>query len=162
MKTMIFRDGRRRVVALALGALLAQSGPLAHAAAPLQNGSLGEVEVRFEGVRSAKGLLRACLTRNPAYFPKCEKDPASFKASIAATKDARLVFGDVPPGDYALMVLHDENSNAKVDTMLGIPREGVGFSRNPKLYFGPPSFKAVLIHIPAGRSETDVKLQYFL
>ena len=159
---MIFRDGRRRAVALALGALLLQSGPLAYAAPTSESASQGELDVRFEGVRSAKGLLRACLTRNPAYFPKCEKDPASFKASIAAINGARLAFGDVPPGDYALMVLHDENSNAKVDTMLGIPREGVGFSRNPKLYFGPPSFKAVLIHVPAGPSETDVKMQYFL
>ncbi len=122
----------------------------------------GELDVRFDGLRSAKGLIRACLTRNPAYFPKCDKDPASFKASIAATKGARLAFNDIPPGDYALMVLHYENSNAKVDTMLGIPREGVGFSRNPRLYFGPPSFAAVRIHVPAGISETDVKLQYFL
>jgi uncharacterized protein (DUF2141 family) len=159
---MIFRDGCRRTAVLALGVLLLQSGPLAHAAPTLVGGSQGELDVRFEGVRSAKGLLRACLTRNPAFFPKCEKDPASFKASIAAMSGARLAFGEVPPGDYALMVLHDENSNAKVDTMLGIPREGVGFSRNPKLYFGPPSFKAVLIHIPAGVSETDVKMQYFL
>jgi uncharacterized protein (DUF2141 family) len=68
----------------------------------------------------------------------------------------------VPPGDYALLVLHDENGNNKVDTMLGIPREGVGFSRNPRLMFGPPRFEAVRIHIPAGASETDVKLQYFL
>lgn len=124
--------------------------------------AMGELDVRFEGLRSDKGMIRACLTRNPAYFPKCDKDPASFKVSIAAGRDARMAIADVPPGDYALSVLHDENGNAKVDTMLGIPREGVGFSRNPRLYFGPPSFKAVSIHVPAGESSTDVKMKYFL
>jgi uncharacterized protein (DUF2141 family) len=125
--------------------------------------AMGALDVHFEGLRSAKGYLRACLTRNPSYFPKCEKDPASFKVSIAAGPTAHIAFGDVPPGDYALLVLHDENGNNKVDTMLGIPREGVGFSRNPRLMFGPPRFDAVRIHIPAGAaSETGVKLQYFL
>lgn len=137
----------------------AQANSLPAAAiAPL----LGALGVRFEGLRSAKGMLRACLTRNPVFFPQCEKDPAALKLSVAAGGDARLAFGDVPPGDYALLVLHDENGNAKVDTMLGIPREGIGFSRNPRLTFGPPSFEAVRIHVPAGASETDVKLHYFL
>jgi uncharacterized protein (DUF2141 family) len=61
-----------------------------------------------------------------------------------------------------VLVLHDENGNNKVDTMLGIPREGVGFSRNPRIMFGPPRFDAVRIHVPAGPSATGVKLQYFL
>ncbi len=158
---------RRMAACLGLCTLALQARPLAdaHAAslpvavvAPL----MGALGVHFEGLRSAKGMLRACLTRNRAFFPKCEKDPAAFKLSVAAGQGARLAFGDVPPGDYALLVLHDENGNAKVDTMLGIPREGVGFSRNPRLMFGPPSFEAVRIHVPAGASETDVKLQYFL
>lgn len=160
---------RLALACVALGALVpvASSLPRAQAevvpppaaAAPAK---LGELDVRFAGLRSARGMLRACLTRNKAYYPKCEKDPAALKLSVAAGHDATLAFANVPPGDYALLVLHDENGNNKVDTMLGIPREGVGFSRNPRITFGPPGFDAVRIHIPAGTSETDVKIQYFL
>jgi len=142
---------------MALSTLLLLGGPLAAATA-----DTGTLTVRFEGLRSAKGYVRACLTRNPAFYPKCEKDPQALKGSAAAGAGAQLAFEAVPPGDYALLVLHDENGNDKVDTMLGIPREGVGFSRNPRILFGPPSFAAVRIHVPAGASATAVKLQYFL
>jgi uncharacterized protein (DUF2141 family) len=160
---MMRNNGRAARGAAALGLsciFLLQSGPLASANVPAAD--LGALEVRFEGLRSAKGYLRGCLTRNPSYYPKCEKDPAALKLSVAAGKDAHLAFGGVPPGDYAVLILHDENGNNKVDTMLGIPREGVGFSRNPRIMFGPPRFDAVRIHVPAGPSATGVKLQYFL
>lgn len=121
-----------------------------------------QLTIRFDGLRSTKGLMRVCMTRNKTHFPKCEDDPAAFKGSVAASKDAHILFSNVPPGDYALMAMHDENSNAKLDTMLGIPREGVGFSRNPRLRFGAPSYESVVFTVPAGESSTVVKLQYFL
>jgi len=145
-----------RAAALLALAALALAGDAAAA-----QGS-GTLTITFEGLRSAKGMLRACLTRNRAIFPKCEDDPAALKASVAAGKDAHLSIAGIAPGDYALLILHDENGNEKVDTMLGIPREGVGFSRNPRIRFGPPGFDAVRITIPGGQSATMVKLQYFL
>ena len=86
---------------------------------------LGAVDVRFEGLRSAKGMVRACLTANPKFFPHCEKDPASYKASVAAAPGAQLRFSGVKPGDYALTVLHDENENFRADMMLEIGRAHV-------------------------------------
>ena len=125
-----------------------------------------EVDVRFEGLRSTKGMIRACLTREPKFFPHCEKDPASYKQSVAAGPGALLVFRDVAPGDYALTVLHDENQNFRADMMLGIPREGVGFSRNPALMMGPPKFDAVRFRVAASnageRIEQVIRLKYFL
>jgi uncharacterized protein (DUF2141 family) len=42
---------------------------------------------------------------------------------------ARCDFGDIPPGTYAIAVIHDENSHGKLDTnRLGVPTEGYGFS----------------------------------
>ena len=147
--------------ALALG-MPAMANDASAEAAGTASPTKAQLTIRFEGLRSNKGLMRACMTRNKAHFPKCEDDPAAFKGSVAATKDAHILFSNVPPGDYALMVMHDENSNAKLDTMLGIPREGVGFSRNPRLRFGAPTYDAVVFTVPAGESSTVVKLQYFL
>lgn len=44
---------------------------------------------------------------------------------------ARVVWSGLPEGNYAISVFHDANSNGKLDTFAGIPREGYGFSRNP-------------------------------
>ncbi|MBO9671533.1 MAG: DUF2141 domain-containing protein [Sphingobium sp.] len=122
----------------------------------------GALAVKFEGLRSAKGMIRACLTRDPKLFLHCEKDPAAFKASVAAGPGAHMDFAKVPVGDYVLAVIHDENSNNKVDTFVGIPREGVGFSRNPGMSFGPPKYEAAKFHVGAGSGSLDVKLKYFL
>jgi len=122
----------------------------------------GTLSVRFEGLRSAKGMIRACLTRDPKLLAHCEQDPAALKASVAAGPGAHMDFAAVPPGDYVLAVIHDENSNNKLDTAFGIPREGFGFSRNPAIHFGPPSFEAAKFHIGTGATELTVKMKYFL
>ena len=120
------------------------------------------VDVHIEGMRSQKGILRACLTRDVKSFPHCEKDPAARKLNIPAPNGALLHFTDVAPGDYAITVLHDENSNAKVDFFLGIPKEGVGFSNNPRLITGPPSFRTATLAVAHKPVETTIRLKYFL
>lgn len=48
---------------------------------------------------------------------------------------------DLPPGTYAVSVYEDLNGNHKLDhNFLGIPREPVGASNNPKERIGPPRF----------------------
>ena len=47
----------------------------------------------------------------------------------------------LPPGTYAVSVYEDLNGNHKLDhNIIGIPREPVGASNNPKGRFGPPRF----------------------
>lgn len=144
---------------LALAALLAPVGPTSaqETAVPVAT-----LSVQFDGLRSARGMVRACLTRDPALYLKCERDPAALRGNVAAGPGAHLVFADVPAGDYVLAVLHDENGNGKVDTLLGIPREGVGFSRNPAMRFGPPKWTAARIQVTQGETALRVKLKYFL
>lgn len=120
------------------------------------------VDVQFVGLRSHRGMVRACLTRNPKYFPHCDKDPESFKQSVAATEGAMLRFAGVPGGDYAMTVLHDENQNFKADMVLGIPREGVGFSENPAIKFGPPKFASARFRVEGGEVTKKVMMKYFL
>lgn len=120
------------------------------------------VAVKFEDVRNSNGLIRACLTRDPRFFPHCEKDPDARKLSIPASNGATLSFADVAPGEYAIAVLHDENRDGKVNTSLGIPREGVGFSRSPRLRFSAPKFADVRFAVGTAPVLQDIRLQYFL
>ena len=143
---------RATVLAPVLMLLMANSPPLA---------GDGIVNAQFTGLRSQKGMVRACLTRNPEYFLHCDKDPASFKQSVAASPGAHLRFTGVPSGDYALTVLHDENGNSRADMMLGIPREGFGFSENPRIRFGPPKFEAARFHVGPGEVTKNIAIKYF-
>jgi len=122
----------------------------------------GEVDVKIDGLRSTKGIIRACLTRDPRHFPKCEDDPAARRASIPVATSTHFSFANLAPGDYALLILHDENSNGRVDKTLGIPREGVGFSRNPRLFMGPPSFDAVRFPVAQSPVTQVIHMKYFL
>ncbi|RYE01427.1 MAG: DUF2141 domain-containing protein, partial [Sphingomonadales bacterium] len=71
-------------------------------------------------------------------------------------------FNGLTPGVYAISVIHDANSNAKLDTTMGIPREGFGFSRNPGIGFGPPSFAAVRFTLGTGAETQQVRMRYLL
>lgn len=118
------------------------------------------LDISFAGMRSTRGNLLICLTRDAAHFPDCSSDPQARKLTIAATVHAAH-FLDLTPGTYALSLIHDENGNGRLDTRFGIPREGVGFSRNPRLLVGAPSFAAVRFDIAGITSET-IRLKYFL
>lgn len=120
------------------------------------------VDVHIQGMRSQKGVIRACLTRDIKSFPHCEKDPAARKLNIPAPAGTLLRFTDVVQGEYAVTVLHDENSNAKIDFLLGIPKEGVGFSNNPRLMTGPPSFASAKLVVAHANVETTIRIKYFL
>lgn len=120
-----------------------------------------EVEIQVQGLRNANGLVRLCLTRNPAHFPECNGDSAAVKATVPARQAGSLRLR-MPPGVYALAVIHDENSNGRLDKFMAIPREGFGFSRNPRIRMGPPRFDEVRFQVAPGGTRQIVVMKYLL
>lgn len=117
--------------------------------------------IDVERLRSAKGVVHACLTRQPRHFPDCSADSSALRLTVpAATHNLR--FSGFPSGQYALTLFHDENNNLRLDTVLGIPREGFGFSRNPTIRFGAPRFEQVNIELGAGYTRQTIRMQYLL
>lgn len=139
------------ISAIVLAAILASGG----------DASPATLDVDVDRVRSMRGVIHACLNRDPVHFPDCRKDPAALKLTVPAAQ-AQLRFSGLIPGRYALTVFHDENGNQRLDTMLGIPREGFGFSRNPKVRFGAPRFNQVAIVLDRGISRQTVRMQYLI
>ncbi|MGA9580389.1 MAG: DUF2141 domain-containing protein [Allosphingosinicella sp.] len=125
------------------------------------NAPTADIEISIEKLRNHKGVLHLCLTREPVHFPDCKKDPRAVTRSVpAATGPVR--FTGLAPGGYAVAIFHDENRNKKLDVLLGIPREGFGFSRNPVVRFGAPKFRQVRIDLKAGFTRETVRMQYLL
>jgi uncharacterized protein (DUF2141 family) len=119
------------------------------------------VSMDMLGLRSDKGKVLVCLTRRPDHFPDCRDDPDKRHFAVPA-RGGETLLGALAPGQYAIAIIHDENGNGRLDTFAGIPREGVGFSRNPALRFGAPSFRAASFAVSGSAVEQDIRLKYFL
>jgi uncharacterized protein (DUF2141 family) len=148
---------RRLPLFVALSLLLPAAAPV-HPPRSKQGQATG-IEVRFENLRSGRGLLRLCLSRNPAHYPDCSGDPQARQVNIPANRSS-FRFDDLPQGTYALTALHDENRNGKLDTILGIPREGFAFSNNPSIGFGPPKYERVRFSIGPARALVRLQFKY--
>jgi uncharacterized protein (DUF2141 family) len=122
----------------------------------------GTLDLGIFGLRSARGLVQICVTTQATHFPDCRKDANARRLTVTADKAASLDFSDLPAGDYAVALIHDENGNGKLDTFMGIPREGFGFSRNPAIRFGAPSFSSAEFKITSGAVAQQVKMKYML
>jgi len=76
-------------------------------------------------------------------------------------KQARFDFQGIAPGTYALVVVHDENMNSKLDTnWLGVPKEGYGFSNEAKAFLGAPSFSAASFPYDGRNLDLTITLHY--
>lgn len=122
---------------------------------------VSRLDVAVDHLRSAKGLIRVCLTADPANFPGCTDDANAATLNVPA-RAGRFSFPALPHGDYALAVIHDENGNGRLDTFAGIPREGYGFSRNPPVTFGPPRFAAARFTLDGTGADARIVMHYIL
>jgi uncharacterized protein (DUF2141 family) len=121
----------------------------------------GSVDAGVVGLRSLKGQILVCMTMQPAHFPDCQDDPQARRLHVPANRANEIRFDGLPTGNYAIALIHDENGNNKLDTFMGIPREGFGFSRNPVIRFGPPSFNAAQFTVGGGaKVGATVQMKY--
>lgn len=120
---------------------------------------VGRLDVELSGLRSNKGVLRLCVTADPASFPKCHGDPLAVRRNVPAATRSLVVEG-LPAGSYALAVMHDENGNRRLDTFAGVPTEGFGFSRNPPMRFGPPRFGDARFALAGDAEMQQVRMRY--
>jgi uncharacterized protein (DUF2141 family) len=138
-----------------LAALLGAQPGLAEAP---QSASL---EVTVTGIKNAKGVIQLAICPANAGFPDCKgKVVRSAKLTIVNSQ-AYASFSGLAAGSYAVSVFHDVNSNGKLDTFAGIPKEGYGFSRNPGFKPRAPKFSEAEL-VVQGNTKTSIKLRYLL
>ncbi len=98
------------------------------------------ITVTIEGIRNSSGSLGVALFNEDSEFP----DDGGFmteEVSLRSSGSVEVTFKDVPVGDYAVGVMHDENDNGDIDfNEYGMPLEGFGFSNDAMGNQGPPSF----------------------
>lgn len=103
--------------------------------------STSDISVNVGSFRNLKGALGCRLFGKAVGFPEDPRGTVEARVAIIGST-TRCEFHDVPPGTYAVSVMHDENDNRKLDkNFLGIPTEGYGVSNNHTHAMSAPTWE---------------------
>ncbi len=121
----------------------------------------GSITVHISGMKNLPGMFGVSLYNSKKGFPgKHEQAYASALKKMTSDADT-IIFQPLPYGSYAISIMHDENNNGKLDTnFIGIPKEGVGVSNNPKIGFGGPKFEDSVFTLDKKELEVTVAMKY--
>jgi uncharacterized protein (DUF2141 family) len=97
-------------------------------------------------------------------FPNDASKACWKKKAKLAKAQHDFVIPHLPPGDYAVVVVHDEDGDGQLEkSMLGIPREGVGISKcGSKLaMMKRPNYKESSIKVDNQVIKESLRINYF-
>ncbi|MGF1603857.1 MAG: DUF2141 domain-containing protein [Thermosynechococcaceae cyanobacterium] len=117
--------------------------------------------VKVNGFRSQKGQLCLSLFSRAQGFPTSGAGAA--QARCLKANAPQITFQNLKAGSYAVAVFHDANGDGVLNrNQIGIPTEGFGFSRNPRILTGPPRFSDSSVFLAGPGQNINIKLNYML
>lgn len=136
-----------------LGYFLFLSNLLSHSYA-------ADLVIELNGVKSTRGMIRYGLCDNSTCYKEDEGHIAN-GALAPKMGQTKWTLRNLPPGEYSLTLLHDENNNGEMDYRFFIPQEGFAISNiNSKsdLSLRKPKWKRVKFQIPVGGRKLPINL----
>jgi uncharacterized protein (DUF2141 family) len=119
---------------------------------------VGKLTVVPVGLEKDAGSVMVKLASSEADF---ESGTVAFRSAIVKVenKQAVAVFEDVPYGEYAIKIFHDEDGDEKLDTnFVGFPKEKFGFSNDALGRFGPPSYEQARFRFEATEATIEIEM----
>lgn len=120
----------------------------------------GDLKMIVTGLKNSNGQIKFDLDNNENTFKPKEGGPSAFTKGRSPIKDNKVeyVFKNIPCGDYAVKLYHDENMNQDLDkNFIGIPKEQYGFS-NCKGCTLPPSWEKAKFHFDKEHPSINIEL----
>ncbi|WP_323027039.1 DUF2141 domain-containing protein [Gelidibacter japonicus] len=100
-----------------------------------------QLTIHVQNIKSLKGEIIIGVFNTDKDFLKDGVAIKNYTIAIDETTET-IVINDLPKGEYAVSLYHDENSDNECNrNFLGIPKEAYGFSNNVKPKFSAPSYK---------------------
>jgi len=126
----------------------------------------GTIRLIVVGLRNSNGNVRIALNNSDKTFRQRRKKGLEYsdttvRSVIVKVENKRVeyIFSDIPFGDYAIKLFHDENGNENLDTsFLGLPKEDYGFSNNVRGFFGIPSFERAKFRLEAPEKIIEISV----
>ena len=130
----------------------------ARAAAATPEGR-ADLTIHIERVSPQGGVLRLGVY-DAAHYPDDKSAPLA-AADVPANAGVITVrLTNLPPGRYAIESFQDVNGNGRMDTsLLGLPLEPYGFSRDARPFLSKPGFGAVAFTLAPGENSQTLHLQ---
>ena len=141
-------------------AAIAASILLAGAAAIAAPPGGGTITVQIGNIRNGHGNVHVDICPEKQFLG----DNCLYTGDAPAHSGLTVVtVHNVPAGRYAAQVTHDENNNKKVDRgLFGIPREGIGFSNDARISFGPPKWADAVFAFNGQAQTISLKMRYMM
>jgi len=117
--------------------------------------------IKVVDLRNSEGEVQFALYNTPDVFPD-EDYKRYYRKLTAKIVDgvSSVTFNDLPPGKYAVNILHDEDKNGKIKKGLVLPKEGIGFSNYESIgMFNKPKFSKASFDLKEDTS-IQVKIIY--
>jgi len=127
-----------------------------------QSMSLGDITVVITDLRNADGEILISLYDKAEGFPK-DREAIIRTAAIPSDASGQVttVFDDLPHGEYAIAVLHDEDASLGMTFgTFHLPKEGYCFSNNVKVRFKPPKFKKAMFSLDGDGVTQTLRMRY--
>ena len=149
----------RRILGALAGVLLAgQATDEARA-----DGAKASLTVGIVGFRNTTGQALVALFDAKESWPKLDRALRLEKVKLTGSK-LDLTLRDLPPGTYAVSVVHDENENGKLDMRwlpYPKPKEGVGASNDAAATIGPPAWADARFRLGDKGGAITIHMRYY-
>jgi len=130
---------KKLVTVSVLSSVISVIGSLSMILLLSQNVHAADLTIKINDIEKGKGHLLIALYEGVEAY---DSGKADYSSKVKAENiQESVTFKDLADGEYAIKMYQDENDNNKLDTnLLGIPKEGYGFSNNAGM-FGAPKYK---------------------
>ncbi len=120
------------------------------------------LEITFTGIRNDIGLIAIGINSSPDGWPRNPQMELNWKKTSVVDGVFTAKIESMNYGTYAISVLDDQNSNLEMDMVLGIPKEGYGFSNNPSVGISTPKFNVCAFILDKPFVKISIDLRYTL
>lgn len=116
------------------------------------------LELNVSGYAQQTGQIMVALYADEDAFDEEATPYRDAKVRVEGPVTA-IIFKNLPVGEYAFKLFHDENGNNQLDTNgLGIPSENYFFSTDASDPFSAPEFDESKFVLPAGKMVRSIDL----
>ncbi len=116
--------------------------------------------INVSSFKNCKGQVILDIFNSKKGYPT-ETSNAILRQKISIVKNEAIFTINLPEGEYAFALIHDENLNNKLDqNFLGIPKEGAAASNNAEGFMSPPSYEKAKFILDKAEV-TKIKMLYF-
>lgn len=113
----------------------------------------------IDGIKNAEGKILVQIFSGEENY----NQGIAFSGMMVNAKKGKVkvLFGDLPKGEYAIRYFHDQNDNGELESnLLGMPTEGYGFSNNAKANFGPAKYQSMKFIIAQANTKNSSTVSY--